>query len=141
VRSGSSVLVINTIQTLVRLVSNLVLIQLLGYYGLAVSAGIGLCLQVILLWYFSRNIIGWRIHSRGWAFVLKVLAAGGIAYGVTLLTQQLLIALGLELSTGLVLAISGAMLLGIYCALLLIVCKILRKTEDAKNGKRKFEFL
>ena len=139
-RSGSAVLVINTIQTLIRLVGNFILIRLYGYNGLAISACIGLGFQVILLSYLSRETIDWRISRSGWVFAGKVLAAGGAAFGFALFARQILSVPGLALSSGLILVICGALLTGVYCYLMLVVFKLFRQVKDPESGQRQFDF-
>jgi putative peptidoglycan lipid II flippase len=75
-RPGPTVLMINSIQTLARLTFNLLLIRVIGYNGLAVSAGLGLWIQVIVLTHLARDVVKWRLPRRAKSFILQVLAAG-----------------------------------------------------------------
>jgi putative peptidoglycan lipid II flippase len=76
------VLAVNAAQTVVRLLFNLALIPALGHNGLALSAAIGLTLQVGALGWWSRRRIGRYLTSEWWSDAGRVALATGIAASV-----------------------------------------------------------
>jgi putative peptidoglycan lipid II flippase len=128
-RSGKVVLWINGIQTFVRIAANLLLIRQLGYYGLAISAVIGLITQIILLMILAWKSIGWRLSGQSFVVGGKIFVAGSVAYIATLVIKSWLGNSIQGFSPILILLASGISLLIIYTALLIGVFKIYPKTE------------
>lgn len=140
-RSGPATLVINSIQTVIRVSANLLLIPRYGVYGLALSAVIGLSVQVLILAYYSARTIGWRVLPGGWGFAAKVAISGGIAFIITVLSVQWFAMIQPGLPALVVLVIHGILLIGVYGILSVLVFKLFRRVEDAPNGKSLFSFI
>jgi putative peptidoglycan lipid II flippase len=62
-RQGRAVLAVNSLQTAIRLAANVALINPLGYNGLAISAALGLSVQLVVL--------VWLVHRRLGAYLTK----------------------------------------------------------------------
>jgi putative peptidoglycan lipid II flippase len=78
-RSGRTVLAVNGLQTLIRLTGNLALMPSFGYDGLALSAAIGLSVQLLVLLWIVRRRLGNFLGPAWWRRVLHVIAATGCA--------------------------------------------------------------
>lgn len=133
-RSGPAALVINSIQTLIRVIANLLLIPRFGVNGLAWSALIGLSVQVLVLAVFAARKITWRVPPGGWAFAMKVAASGIIALIVTALSLQWFEKFQPQLPVIVILMVHGSLLVGLYGILSVLVFKIFRRAEGALNG-------
>jgi putative peptidoglycan lipid II flippase len=78
-RSGWTVVAINGIQTAIRLVGNFVLTSWLGYIGLAVSASIGLIMQVVALVWWIRSTFGFKFTTSNWHEIIQTAVAAFLA--------------------------------------------------------------
>lgn len=77
-RRAWTVLAVNGIQTSVRILANVELIRRMGYSGLAVSAALGLTLQVVLLGFLARRSLGRYLPTEWWQSALYTVAAAGL---------------------------------------------------------------
>lgn len=88
-RSTRTVLAVNSLQTGVRIVGNIALIQAFGYNGLALSAALGLTIQLITLGLLVRRDLGYLLTGEGWRSAAKVVLATIFALAVAgLLSSQ-----------------------------------------------------
>jgi putative peptidoglycan lipid II flippase len=78
-RSGRTVLAVNGLQTLIRLTGNVALMPRFGYDGLALSAAIGLSVQLLVLLWTVRRRLGSYLTPAWWWQVFRVIAATGCA--------------------------------------------------------------
>ena len=62
-RSPGSVIAVNGLQTVVRIVADLVLSSRIGYIGLAVSAAVGLAVQLVVLGWLVRRRLGPFVYA------------------------------------------------------------------------------
>jgi len=104
-RAGWFVVVINSLQTGIRLVANLALTPWLGYIGLAISAVIGLVLQVACLLWWAKNQFGFAFNSNDQHEIIWTTTAALIAtltsilvYHLTIVNRPILIVLACSLS-------------------------------------------
>jgi putative peptidoglycan lipid II flippase len=74
-RSGWTVVAINGLQTTIRLVCNFLLIPWLGYIGLALSATIGLTVQVFALAWWTKSTYGFRFNANNWIKIIRTTIA------------------------------------------------------------------
>jgi putative peptidoglycan lipid II flippase len=118
-RQGRTVLAVNGLQTTIRVAANVALINPLGYNGLAISAALGLSLQLAVLAWLVRRRLGtyltrdwWRSAFHGAVAMIPALAASGL--------------LVYRLSSGpalLALLVAGALVVLIYLLLLRLLEK------------------
>jgi putative peptidoglycan lipid II flippase len=83
-RNSWTVLIVNGLQTGLRLVGNLALIPFIGYNGLALSAALGLSVQMLVLGWLIRRRLG---NYLTWAWsrdTVRVLLAAVLMTGVVL---------------------------------------------------------
>jgi putative peptidoglycan lipid II flippase len=78
-RSGRTVIAVNGLQTLIRLTGNVALMPRFGYDGLALSAAIGLSMQLLVLLWLTRRRLGDYLTSAWWWRAFRVVAATGCA--------------------------------------------------------------
>ncbi len=84
-RRAWTVFMVNAIQTLIRLIGNIVFIHYFGYTGLAISAALGLSLQTLILGWLVWQRLGWPAHWQRsvWQTILATcgaaLCSGGLA--------------------------------------------------------------
>jgi putative peptidoglycan lipid II flippase len=78
-RSGWTVVAINGLQTTIRLVFNFVLTPWLGYIGLAVSATIGLILQVVALALWTKSTFGFKFTASNRREIIQSVVAAFLA--------------------------------------------------------------
>ena len=78
-RRTGTVLAVNGLQTGVRIVCNLVAIRTLGYHGLALSAALGLAIQLIVLGLLVRRELGYLLTGDEWQSAAKVALASALA--------------------------------------------------------------
>ena len=123
-QKGGQVLLVNGIQTAVRLTANLLLIPQFGYNGLAISAIIGLSLQVILLTLLARRNLRWSLSKQTWILSVKIFTAGFAAYGVTWIVKTWFENSFLAISPIFLLLAGGALILVVYAVLIVGVFKI-----------------
>jgi len=104
-RMGWPVVVINSLQTGIRLVANLALTPWLGYIGLAISAVIGLVFQVATLLWWAKSRFGFAFNSGDqhgiiWTTTAALIAtlASILVYHVTIANRPILIVLACSLS-------------------------------------------
>ncbi len=121
-RSGWTVVAINGLQTSIRLVCNFLLIPRLGYIGLAISATIGLTIQVLALAWWTTSTFGFRFNASNWGKIIQItvaalcaLLAAGLLYNAAKANSPILIVL--------LCSICGAL---VYI-LILYLSKIVRK--------------
>ncbi len=83
-RRGGTVLAVNGLQTTVRILANVALIKPLGYNGLALSAALGLSLQLVVLAWLVRCRLGayltrdwWRSAAHGTLAAVPALVVAG----------------------------------------------------------------
>lgn len=74
-----AVLAVNTLQTGIRLLCNLALSSTFGYNGLALSAGLGLSVQAVVLGWLVRRWLGIYLTRAWWHDVARVALAAGVA--------------------------------------------------------------
>lgn len=74
-RSVWTVLAVNGLQTAVRIWGNIALIRTFGYNGLALSAAVGLSLQLVVLGWLVRRRLGTYLTPDWWRKATKVLLA------------------------------------------------------------------
>jgi putative peptidoglycan lipid II flippase len=84
-RRGGSVLAVNSLQTAIRLLANIALINPLGYNGLALSAALGLSVQLGVLAWLVRRRLGayltrdwWRSARHGIVATIPALIVAGL---------------------------------------------------------------
>jgi putative peptidoglycan lipid II flippase len=140
-QSGKVVLGINSIQTIVRVTADLLLIHQYGYNGLAFSALIGLSLQVILLMMFVSKRLAWKISRFSLIVVGKIMIGGTAAYIVTLVVKTWLGHSFLNLPPFNILLILGVILLTIYAVLVIGMFYPFRRNEGTTRGKRQIKLL
>jgi putative peptidoglycan lipid II flippase len=81
---------VNSLQTAVRVVCNVALIQRFGYNGLALSAAIGLSIQLFMLGFLVRRRIGAFLMAQWWRGAARVvLATMFTALAASLLVSRL----------------------------------------------------
>jgi putative peptidoglycan lipid II flippase len=78
-RAGSTVVAINGLQTGIRLAANFAFAPWLGYIGLAISAAIGLTVQVFALMWWANKRFEFGITSSLWREVMRSAMAAFIA--------------------------------------------------------------
>lgn len=115
---GRLVLVVNGIQTLIRLAANLILVRVIGYNGLAVSAVIGLTAQVAILMLLARRRLGWQISSPDWKHMLRIGFSAGVAALAAIAIRQALANVQIGGSPWMILMSGGFTLLVVYGAFL-----------------------
>lgn len=84
-RSSWTVLVINGLQTALRLMGNLALTPNVGYNGLAISAALGLSVQMVVLGWLLRRRLGSYLTRAWWWDTVRVLLATIVMVGMLLL--------------------------------------------------------
>ena len=104
-RVGWPVVVINSLQTGIRLVANFALTPWLGYIGLAISAVIGLVFQVITLLWWAKSRFGFAFNSGDqhdiiWTTTAAFIATLGsiLVYHVMIANRPILVVLACSLS-------------------------------------------
>lgn len=118
-KDGRLVLAVNGLQTAIRLVANLILIRVIGYNGLAVSAVIGLTAQVMILMVLARRRLGWHISGPDWKMVFRIGFSAGAAALAAIGVHQVLASLPTGISPWLTLISGGGVLLLVYGAFLI----------------------
>jgi putative peptidoglycan lipid II flippase len=78
-RGATTVLGVNSLQTGVRLLANIALSRVMGYTGIAVSAMLGLLLQVVVLAWLVRRRIGNYSEATWWLDMGRITLAGLLA--------------------------------------------------------------
>jgi putative peptidoglycan lipid II flippase len=78
-RSAWTVLVINSLQTGIRVLGNFALIGALGYNGLAISAVLGLGIQLLALGVLARRHLGAFLDLAWWRGALQTVVATALA--------------------------------------------------------------
>jgi putative peptidoglycan lipid II flippase len=117
-RDGRLVLAVNGAQTLIRLAANLILVGVIGYNGLAVSAVIGLSIQLLILMALARRRLGWQISRAGWSRAIRITLAASLAALATFGVLQGLAKFLAQPSPWLILLVGGFALLLLYGAFL-----------------------
>jgi len=140
-RSGKIVLGVNSIQTIVRVIADLLLIHRFGYNGLAFSALIGLNLQVTLLIAFVSRRLAWKISRRSLIVCGKIIIAGSGAYIVTLAVKTWLRNSIPKFPPIYNLLILGVMLLTIYVTLVMGVFNLFRRNEETAYDKHQIKLI
>jgi putative peptidoglycan lipid II flippase len=87
-RRTRTVLMVNGLQTLVRLLLNIALIQRFGYVGLALSATLGLATQLLLLGRLVRRQMGTFLSATWWRSGLRAIMATALGMPVAVLVAQ-----------------------------------------------------
>jgi putative peptidoglycan lipid II flippase len=82
--NGKAVLAINSIQTIVRVAADLILIQRFGYNGIAFSATLGLSFQLLILVFFINKRMNWKLTRHFLVVFGKITVAGLVTSLVTL---------------------------------------------------------
>jgi putative peptidoglycan lipid II flippase len=72
---------VNSLQTIIRLGFNLVMIKYFGYVGLAISATIGLFVQVIVLGWLVHRVFHFQITRTAWQYFKKLIVTTIVAVG------------------------------------------------------------
>lgn len=110
------VLQVNGLQTLIRIICNLVFTMVWGYIGLAISAAVGLSVQLLILSWLTWRSLGEFSDIRwGWDFARPLLACSAASIVVSLITAWQPLVTPLVL-----LIISGAVGSMIYVSVLLV---------------------
>lgn len=118
-RRGGTVLAVNSLQTTIRILANVALINPLGYNGLALSAALGLSLQLVVLAWLVRRRLGVYLTKEWWKSALHGTLATVLAFVVAgLLVRQLSAGSAL-----LALLVSGSLAALIYLLLLTLLEK------------------
>jgi putative peptidoglycan lipid II flippase len=122
-RSAWTVLAVNGLQTGIRLLGNLALTPACGYNGLALSAALGLSVQVGVLGWLVRRWLGTYLMRTWWRDAARV----ALATAVAAVAAGLLIA---QLSTAppVVTLLAGGTLGGLAYLAVLAVSEVMRKT-------------
>jgi peptidoglycan biosynthesis protein MviN/MurJ (putative lipid II flippase) len=84
-RSGWIVVAINGVQTIIRLMLNLLLAPWLGYIGLAVSAAIGLAIQLVALAWWTRSTFGFKLTKNNRREITQSIIAAFFALTISFL--------------------------------------------------------
>jgi len=85
-----TVLGVNGLQTIIRILCNVALIGSLGYNGLAVSAAVGLTVQLLVLGQIVRRDVGAYLNKEWWQGAASTVLAASVALVVAgLLMSQL----------------------------------------------------
>lgn len=84
-RSGWIVVAINGVQTIIRLMLNLLLAPWLGYIGLAVSAAIGLAIQLVALAWWTRSTFGFKLTNNNRREITQSIIAAFFALTISFL--------------------------------------------------------
>ncbi|PWB54480.1 MAG: hypothetical protein C3F13_06925 [Anaerolineales bacterium] len=84
-RSGWMVVGINGVQTTIRVILNLLLTPWLGYIGLAVSAAVGLAVQVVVLAWWTRSTYGFKLSIQNRREITRTILAAFLALSVSFL--------------------------------------------------------
>ena len=125
-RSVVTVSVVNGIQTIVRILFNIMLIQSFGIRGIAFSAVIGFLLQVVILSWLVQRRLGIEFVLNWWQEArFAALASIVVSIAVWLLANQILSA-----SAFITLLVSGAL----GCLLYLVVFGYLRNWRKYRSG-------
>jgi putative peptidoglycan lipid II flippase len=74
-KSSWTVLGVNGIQTIIRFLGNIILINLIGYVGLALSAALGLTLQTLILGWLIYHRIGTFWTAAWWQEIRRIMVA------------------------------------------------------------------
>ena len=134
-KDGRLVLAVNGAQTLIRLAANLLLVGVIGYNGLAVSAVIGLTAQAAILIFLARRRLGWQILGPDWRILLRIGFSAGIAALVAFGVRQA-VSLQTGISPWLILISGGCALLLVYGASLVgLFWRPLRQREGFFHWK------
>lgn len=128
-KNGKIVLAVNGAQTLIRLIANFILIGYFGYNGLAISAVIGLVVQLLILIGLARRHLGWSITLPGWRWVAAITFAAGLSVLAVVALQARAAGLQPEPSPWLIIMFGGITLLVIYGGFLVGILRhpLLRK--------------
>ncbi len=118
-RSAWAVLGVNGLQTAIRIVCDVALIGSLGYNGLALSAAVGLTVQLAVLGQLARRALGSYLAAEWWRTAVKVVLATALAVVVAGLAV-----VQLHASTGVVALLAGGSLGGLTY---LIILRLLEK--------------
>lgn len=129
-RQGWIVFVINSIQTVVRLVANIILINLIGYIGLAWSAVVGLMLQLFILGGLANRWFHFTLGRLGWINVGKIFlatfCAGVVAWSIDTIGRSFLPEIPYVIRMG----TAGIILLVVYS---ILIIPLLKKTQWIRN--------
>jgi putative peptidoglycan lipid II flippase len=88
-RKTGTVLAVNGLQTGIRILCNVAAIRYLGYHGLALSAALGLTIQLVTLGLVVRRDLGYFLTEEEWRSAAKVVLATAFAIVVArLLASQ-----------------------------------------------------
>jgi putative peptidoglycan lipid II flippase len=85
-RTAWTVLGVNSLQTGIRLLGNVAFTPLSGYNGIALSAALGLTVQVLVLGWLVRRHLGEFLTASWWRDAMRVSLAAALASGVFVLT-------------------------------------------------------
>ena len=113
-KDGRLVLLVNGAQTLIRLAANLILVGVIGYNGLAVSAVIGLVAQFVILMALARRRLDWRIARPDWRWITWVVIAAGAAALAAVGIRQFVAGLPSGASPWIIILSGGLALLLVY---------------------------
>ena len=119
-KSGQQVLAVNGVQTIIRLAANLLLVGVIGYNGLAVSAVIGLSAQLLILMAVAQRRLDWRISRSEWGWITWISAGAGLAALAAVGIRQALERIPAGASPWLILLAGGFGLLLVYGAFLAV---------------------
>jgi putative peptidoglycan lipid II flippase len=130
-KDGRVVLGVNGAQTVIRLAANLILVKYFGYNGLAISAVIGLSIQLLILGGLAYWRLGWRITNPGWRWISTITLTAGLAALVVFVLQAGSARMRLELSPWITLLVGGTALMAVYGGVLF---GLLRRPPYRKEG-------
>jgi putative peptidoglycan lipid II flippase len=133
-RGGRTVVMVNAVQTLIRLTINLLMIPFLGYNGLSVSAFIGLGVQAVLLAYLAYKNLNWRVNRQMLAYTGQVILIGVIALAGVWLSNDWLLKIQPEPSPLNYLLLIGSLFFVAYTGILVVVSKPYRIYQEALRG-------
>ncbi|MBN1887639.1 MAG: polysaccharide biosynthesis C-terminal domain-containing protein [Thermoflexales bacterium] len=89
-RRAGTVIVVNGLQTSLRLVGNIALSRAFGYNGLAMAAALGLSVQAVVLAWLAWHCLGGYLSHRWWKDIaLITLAAAAASAAVAVLNARL----------------------------------------------------
>ncbi len=119
-KGGRQVLAVNGVQTIIRLAANLLLVGVIGYNGLAVSAVIGLSAQLLILMAVAHRRLDWRISRSEWGWIAWIATGAGLAALAAVGVGQALARTPAGATPWLVLLVGGFGLLLVYGAFLAV---------------------
>lgn len=122
-QKGRIVLGVNLIQTSIRVIANYVLIQIMDYNGIALSAALGIMIQMILLGKFIQYKYKFMIDKEDNLFILRILISSLFS---AIITNYLIFPLTSDLSSILFIFITGILYLTLIVVFYFIILLFLK---------------